>query len=136
MNVYDAPQHPQEAYTQGFWYAVMAAILYLVCSMILMINMLGYFLGHYGQHFNLSEAQRTLILQTMVFFLWLAGGAGVFARVESDIGKQDWVFTDGLYFCKSFIHHCLLYNIIFKRNFDKSELGKALVKNNRSKIID
>lgn len=101
MNVYDAPQRPQETYTQGFWYGVMAAILYLICSMILMINMLGYFLGHYGQHFNLSEAQRTLILQTMMFFIWLAGGAGVFARVESTIGNQGWIFTDALYFCKS-----------------------------------
>ena len=48
--------------------------------MILMVNMLGYFLGHYPQHFDLDDDQRTLILQTMMFFFWLAGGAAVFAR--------------------------------------------------------
>ena len=61
--------------------------------MILMINMLGYFLGHYPQHFELNDEQRNLILQTMIFFVWLAGGAGVFAKVSD----QDYV--DMLYFC-------------------------------------
>lgn len=49
--------------------------------MILMVNMLGYFLGHYPQHFDLDDDQRTLILQTMMFFFWLAGGAAVFSKV-------------------------------------------------------
>lgn len=46
-----------------------------------MVNMLGYFLGHYPQHFDLDDDQRTLILQTMMFFFWLAGGAAVFSKV-------------------------------------------------------
>ncbi|KAL8711979.1 MAG: hypothetical protein Q9220_003675 [cf. Caloplaca sp. 1 TL-2023] len=79
-NNYD-PQHP-------------AAVLYLVSSMALMVNMLGYFLGHYRQHFELSDEQRNLILQTMMFFIWLAGGAGVFTRVD-----PGWQFVDALYFC-------------------------------------
>lgn len=62
-----------------------------------MINMLGYFLGHYAQHFELDDDQRTLILQTMMFFLWLAGGAAVFARVCS------WSYADALYFCDATI---------------------------------
>ena len=61
--------------------------------MLLMVNMLGYFLGHYPQHFELTDEQRNLILQTMMFFLWLAGGGGVFARVCG------WSFVDALYFC-------------------------------------
>ena len=61
--------------------------------MLLMVNMLGYFLGHYPQHFELSEEQRNLILQTMMFFIWLAGGGGIFARVSG------WTFVDALYFC-------------------------------------
>ena len=68
----------------------------MISSMLLMVNMLGYFLGHYPQHFNLTDAQRTLILQTMMFFIWLAGGAGVFARVETEIGHQGWLFTDAV----------------------------------------
>lgn len=73
--------------------AVLAACLYLFSSMILMINMLGYFLGHYPQHFTLTDDQRNLILQTIMFFIWLAGGAGVFSKV------CDWSFADSLYFC-------------------------------------
>lgn len=61
--------------------------------MALMVNMLGYFLGHYSQHFELSDEQRNLILQTMMFFIWLAGGAGVFAKVNG------WQYVDALYFC-------------------------------------
>jgi potassium channel subfamily K len=61
--------------------------------MILMVNMTGYFLGHYPQHFDLDDDQRTLILQTMMFFFWLAGGAAVFSKVCG------FTYTDALYFC-------------------------------------
>jgi potassium channel subfamily K len=93
MNEYVPPNYPDQVYSQGFWHAVIAAVLYLVSSMILMLNMLGYFLGHYPQHFELSDDQRNLILQTMMFFFWLAGGAAVFAKSEG------WSFVDSLYFC-------------------------------------
>lgn len=96
MHIYTPPIGPCQIYTQGFWYGVIAAVLYFICAALLMVNMLGYFLGHYSQHFNLTDSQRTLILQTMMFFLWLAGGAGVFSRVEEVYGKQDWLFTDAV----------------------------------------
>lgn len=93
MNEHDAPVRPAETYSQGFWYAIIAAVLYMIGSMALMVNMAGYFLGHYPQHFDLDDDQRTLILQTMMFFFWLAGGAAVFARVTH------WSYADALYFC-------------------------------------
>jgi potassium channel subfamily K len=93
MNKYVPPIRPGETYSQGFWHAIIAAVLYLIGSMMLMVNMLGYFLGHYPQHFDLDDDQRTLILQTMMFFFWLAGGAAVFAKV------CDWRYADALYFC-------------------------------------
>lgn len=92
MHIHVPPIRPQQTYSQGFWYAIIAAILYLLSSMALMVNMLGYFLGHYPRHFTLTDHQRTLILQTMTFFLWLAGGAGIFSRVCG------WTFVDALYF--------------------------------------
>ena len=61
--------------------------------MLLMVNMLGYFLGHYPQHFELTDEQRNLILQTMMFFIWLAAGGAVFAKVCG------WQYVDALYFC-------------------------------------
>ncbi|KAE8847861.1 hypothetical protein PTNB85_01704 [Pyrenophora teres f. teres] len=99
MRVYVPPIRPEQGYTQGFWYAIAAAAFYTICSMILMINMLGYFLGHYPENFALSESQRTLILQTMAFFIWLGGGAAVFAKLEQNAGNESWRFADALYFC-------------------------------------
>jgi potassium channel subfamily K, other eukaryote len=64
-----------------------------------MVNMVGYFLGHYPQRFELNDHQRTLILQTMLFFIWLAMGAAVFSRVENMKSSGDqptWAFVDGV----------------------------------------
>ncbi|KIW08651.1 uncharacterized protein PV09_00606 [Verruconis gallopava] len=101
MHIYFAPVAPYETYTQGFWYAVIATIFYFLISMLLMINMLGYFLGHYPQQFDLTDSQRTLILQTMLFFIWLAGGSAVFSHVmTTDVdGDGPWNFVNSLYFC-------------------------------------
>ena len=96
MEVYDPPMRPNEGYTQGFWYAIAAAVFYTVCSMLLMVNMLGYFMGRYPENFALSESQRTLILQTMAFFIWLGGGAAMFSKIEHDAGVNDWRFADAV----------------------------------------
>jgi potassium channel subfamily K len=93
MHLHAPPIRPGETWSQGYWHAVIAAILYMIGSVILMINMLGYFLGHYPQHFDLDDSQRTLILQTMMFFFWLAGGAAVFEKVSH------FTYSDALYFC-------------------------------------
>ncbi|KAM3077174.1 Potassium channel [Clarireedia jacksonii] len=92
-NQYVPPIRPAQTYSQGFWSAIIAATLYLIGSMILMINMMGYFLGHYPQHFELDDDQRTLILQSMMFFIWLAGGAGVYEAVCG------FSYANALYFC-------------------------------------
>lgn len=99
MEIYVPPDRPNQTYTQGYWYGVMAAVLYCVCSMILMVNMVGYWRGHYPQTFTLTESQRTLILQTMLFFVWLAGGGGIFSRIEKLHGQDQWTFANALYFC-------------------------------------
>ena len=96
MEVYFPPDRPTQTYTQGFWYGVIAAVLYLTSSMLLMVNMLGFLLGHYRERFNLTESQRTMILQTMLFFIWLAGGAGVFSAVESKYGEEGWLYSDAV----------------------------------------
>lgn len=107
---------PLQTYSQGFWHAIIAASLYLVSSMLLMVNMLGYFLGHYPQHFELSEEQRNLILQTMMFFIWLAGGGGIFARVSG------WTFVDALYFCD-----VTILTVGFGDFHPNNDLGRGLV---------
>ncbi|KAK0665123.1 hypothetical protein QBC41DRAFT_359068 [Cercophora samala] len=92
MAIYAPPVAPGEAYSQGFWHSVMASLMYVLSSAMLMVNMVGYFKGHYPQNFELDDDQRTLILQTMSFFFWLAGGAGVFCALEG------FTYADSLYF--------------------------------------
>ncbi|KAF7173156.1 hypothetical protein CNMCM5623_005375 [Aspergillus felis] len=92
MHVYASPIAPNELYSQAYWSAVIAAILYFILSVILIINMLGYLLGHYPQYFALTDGQRTLILQTLSFVIWLLIGAVIFSRVI------DISFADALYF--------------------------------------
>jgi potassium channel subfamily K len=102
MHTYTPPIRPQQTYHQGFWYAVFAAVIYLICFMILLINMLGHILGHYPQTFALRDSHRTLILQTMLFFIWLAAGGAVFSTIESKYGggSFEWTFVNALYFCE------------------------------------
>ena len=84
MNVYVPPVRPDELYSQGFWCGVIAAVLYLICSLLLMVNMLGYFLGHYTQHFDLTEDQRNLILQTVRPILPWRGRTALYADALID----------------------------------------------------
>ncbi|KAJ5690095.1 hypothetical protein N7462_004487 [Penicillium macrosclerotiorum] len=93
LSIYSPPIPPNDVYSQAYWSAVIAAILYFLLGLMLMINMLGYFLGKYPQHFSLTDDQRTLILQMTAFVVWLLIGAAIFQRV---LGIS---FADALYFC-------------------------------------
>jgi potassium channel subfamily K, other eukaryote len=90
MHLSAPPISPNQAYSEGFWYGMAAASMYLTLSCLLLLNLLGYIRGHYPQMFELTEDQRTLIVQTMMFFIWLAGGAGVYSRLEG------WHFVDSV----------------------------------------
>ncbi|PYH45751.1 potassium channel family protein [Aspergillus saccharolyticus JOP 1030-1] len=92
MHVYSPPVPPNETYSQAYWSAVIAAVLYFILGVILLVNMLGYVLGHYPQYFALTDGQRTLILQTTAFVVWLIIGAVIFNNVI------DISFADALYF--------------------------------------
>lgn len=94
MHIHSPPVWP-EIYSQGYYQAIFSAFFYALGAFLLAINMLGYLRGYYPRQFDLDDDQRTLILQTMLFFVWLAGGGAVFAWLE------DWPggFCDGLYYC-------------------------------------
>ncbi|KFY12253.1 hypothetical protein V492_03994 [Pseudogymnoascus sp. VKM F-4246] len=93
MNKYVPPHRPSQTYSQGFWDAIIGAVLYTIGSIILMVNILGFFLGRCPPYFNLTDEQRSMIFQTMMLCLWLSGGAGVFHKLCG------WSYANALYFC-------------------------------------
>ncbi|KAL0571837.1 hypothetical protein V5O48_010133 [Marasmius crinis-equi] len=78
--------------SQSYFYGLLSAILYLIISSLLTLNYTFAHLRKYPPSFNiLTIPQRTLMLQTTSFTLYLALGAGIFSRVEH------WDFVDGVY---------------------------------------
>lgn len=86
-------QIPQAAHSQSYYYGIISCVLYFSVATLLLISSLGSVVFHaYPPSFAaLTGPQRTLMLQTTSFSLYLALGAGVFAAIE------DWAFTDGIY---------------------------------------
>lgn len=57
----------------------------------MMVTVVGYYKGHYDKELKLTSSQRTLILQTIVFLVYLLSGAAVFAHIEN------WEYLDAFY---------------------------------------
>src|ERR1043165_1161300 len=74
LHKYDPPNDTQ-ALSQAYWYGVISASLYFFSASILFVNILGYTRGHYPAHIESSKSERSLMLQTVLCFAWLAGGA-------------------------------------------------------------
>lgn len=79
------------ALTSAFYYAIMAAIIYFAIVMLMCWTVFGVVRGHFGRQFNLTAAQRTLMLQTMSFVTYLLLGALVFSHVEG------WRYLNAVY---------------------------------------
>ncbi|KAJ7664396.1 hypothetical protein DFH06DRAFT_1041762 [Mycena polygramma] len=84
---------PVYEFNQSYYYAIITASLYVILPTLLIANAAGAYVFHaYPPSFNaLTVPQRTLMLQTIIFVLYLAGGAAVFARLEG------WNYLDGVY---------------------------------------
>ncbi len=80
------------ALTQAFYYAIIASGLYFLIAAMMCVTVYGAYKGHYPQEFELTMSQRTLMLQTISFMVYMLGGAAVYYRVEG------WQFLDCVYF--------------------------------------
>ena len=69
----------------------MAAGLYILVASLMVITVYGAYAGHYAREFKLTMSQRTLMLQTISYLVYLECGAAVFAHIEG------WMFVDGVY---------------------------------------
>lgn len=89
------PQNAGHVYTQAYFYGAFAAGLYFVIASLLVVTALGARKGHYSREFKLTTSQRTLMLQTIIFFIYLLGGAAAYARIEG------WKFMDAVFWADS-----------------------------------
>ncbi|KAF7333507.1 hypothetical protein MVEN_02366900 [Mycena venus] len=79
--------------SQAYYYAIISSSIYMILPSLLIANAAGAYVFHaYPPSFNaLTVPQRTLMLQTTIYVIYLATGAGVFAHVEG------WNYLDGVY---------------------------------------
>lgn len=85
------PENDGRIYSQGYFYGTFAAGLYFIIASMMVVTAWGAAKGHYSREFKLTTSQRTLMLQTIVFFIYLLGGSAVYATIEG------WKFLDAVY---------------------------------------
>lgn len=90
INSLAAPR-TNHALSGAFYYAIQAAVLYLVMTFLMCMTSWGVFRGHFKGGFRLTIPQRTLMLQTMFFVMYIMVGALIYSHIEG------WEFLDALY---------------------------------------
>ena len=89
---FDPPNVPDHALTQAYYYAIFAAAMYQIISYLMCFTVWGAYKGAYSKDFELTVAQRTLMLQTISFLVYLQIGALIYSKVEK------WKYLDSVYF--------------------------------------
>lgn len=109
---------PSEQYvwSQAFYYGIWATILYFVVASLMVVTFWGASTGHYAKDFNLTPSQRTLMLQTILFLMYLLLGALIFAEIEG------WHYLDAVYWAD-----VTLFTVGFGEFAAATTLGRALL---------
>jgi potassium channel subfamily K len=81
----------RHAFSQAYYYAIIAAGLYFMVATLMVVTVWGAYKGHYDKEFQLTMSQRTLMLQTISFLVYLLAGATVYSHIEG------WKFLDAVY---------------------------------------
>lgn len=110
--------HPQEEYiwSQAFWYGMWAAALYFFVAALMSVTAYGALRSHYPLDFQLTASQRTLMLQTIMFLLYMLLGALVFSTLEG------WAYLDSVYWA-----NVTLFTIGFGDIVVKTRAGRGLL---------
>ncbi|KAK3674267.1 hypothetical protein LTR78_005736 [Recurvomyces mirabilis] len=87
----EAQPSANHALTQAFYYAIFASSLYIIISILMCLTVYGATKDYYENSFRLTDSQRTLMLQTMMFIGYLLLGALVFSEIEG------WNYLVGVY---------------------------------------
>lgn len=109
---------PQNQYiwSGAFYYGIYAAVLYFVCSSLMVVTFWGAMKGYYSKDFQLTTSQRTLMLQTIMFLGYLLIGALVFSKIEG------WPYLDAVYWAD-----VTLFTVGFGDFSAATPLGRALL---------
>ncbi|OAA51116.1 Ion transport 2 [Beauveria brongniartii RCEF 3172] len=110
--------NPVEEYvmSQAFYYGIWAAILYFVVASFMTATFWGASTGHFSKSFALTNSQRTLMLQTILFLTYLLLGALIFSTIEG------WNYLDGVYWAD-----ITLFTVGFGDFATTKPLARALV---------
>ncbi|KAF7560306.1 hypothetical protein G7046_g3851 [Stylonectria norvegica] len=103
-------------WSQAFFYGIWAAILYFVDASLMAVTFYGASAGRYEKDFNLTPSQRTLMLQTIMFLMYLLLGALVFCNIEG------WNYLDAVYWAD-----VTLFTVGFGDYSPMTNLGRALM---------
>ncbi|RDA92388.1 hypothetical protein CP533_4714 [Ophiocordyceps camponoti-saundersi (nom. inval.)] len=104
------------AWSQAFYYGIWAAILYFLVASLMAVTFWGAWSEHYDKDFNLTNSQRTLMLQTIAVLAYLLIGALIFSKIE------DWPYLDAVYWAD-----VTLFTIGFGDFAPKTQLGRGLL---------
>ncbi|KAJ5798009.1 uncharacterized protein N7503_007305 [Penicillium pulvis] len=85
------PENSNALYTQAYFYGTFAAGMYFIIACLSTVTAYGAHAGHYSRDYKLSNSQRTLMLQTIIFVIYLLAGSAVYAKIEG------WRFLDAVY---------------------------------------
>lgn len=103
-------------WSQAFYYGIWAAILYFVDASLMVVTFWGAWKGRYDKDFMLTPSQRTLMLQTILFLMYLLLGALVFSNIEG------WNYLDAVYWAD-----VTLFTVGFGDFLVETKLGRALL---------
>ncbi|KAI1444398.1 voltage-gated potassium channel [Annulohypoxylon stygium] len=103
-------------WSQAFYYGMYAAVIYFIVATLMVVTVWGAEAGHYSKDFDLTTSQRTLMLQTILFLMYLLVGALIFSEIEG------WNYLDSVYWAD-----VTLFTVGFGEISPQTRLGRGLL---------
>jgi potassium channel subfamily K len=86
------PDNPHATYSQAFYYAAFSGAIYVLLAICLSWTAYGIWFGRYSDQFKLSISQRSLMLQTILFLMYVLCSGAIYSTIEG------WGLLDATYF--------------------------------------